>query len=307
MHVSVLLQESIDGLNIQEDGTYVDCTLGYAGHSGEILKRIKRGSLFAFDQDQNAILYSKKKLEEIGSNFTIIKSNFSHMKEKLQELNVDAVDGILFDLGVSSPQLDEAERGFSYHQDAWLDMRMDQEQEFSAYDVVNLYSEKELSRIFFQYGEEKYSNSIARGIVRAREEKKIETTLQLVEIIKHSVPEKYSREKHPARKVFQAIRIEVNHELEILEQSLKDASCMLKVGGRLCVITFHSLEDRIVKNLFRSLTEIDSKVKGLPNIPEEYLPDYRLVTTKPISPSNLELEENARSRSSKLRIIERIR
>lgn len=307
MHISVLLQESIDGLNIQENGTYVDCTLGYAGHSGEILKRIKRGSLFAFDQDQNAILYSKKKLEAIGSNFTIIKSNFSYMKEKLHELNVDVVDGILFDLGVSSPQLDDAERGFSYHQDARLDMRMDQEQELSAYDVVNSYSEQELSRIFFQYGEEKYSNSIARGIVRFREERKIESTLQLVEIIKHSVPEKYSREKHPARKVFQAIRIEVNHELEILEQSLKDASSILKVGGRLCVITFHSLEDRIVKNLFRSLTEVDSKVKGLPNIPAEYLPDYQLITTKPIFPSNLELEENARSRSSKLRIIERIR
>lgn len=307
MHISVLLQESIDSLNIKEDGIYVDCTLGYAGHSGEILKRIKRGSLFAFDQDQTAIDYSKQKLEKIGSNFTIIKSNFSFLKEKLQELGVEKVDGILFDLGVSSPQLDDAERGFSFHQDAKLDMRMDQEQELSAYEVVNQYPEKELVRIFFQYGEEKYANGIAKSIVKARSEKEIETTLELVEIIKNSVPEKYRREKHPARKVFQAIRIEVNHELEILESSLRDALSMLDIHGRLAVITFHSLEDRIVKNLFRSLTQIDEKVKGLPKIPENYLPDYQLVTTKAIIPSKKELEENERSRSSKLRVIERIK
>jgi len=307
MHKSVLLQESIDCLNIKEDGVYVDGTLGYAGHSGEILKRIKRGSLFAFDQDQTAINYSKQKLEKIGSNFTIIKSNFSFLKEKLQELGVEKVDGVLFDLGVSSPQLDDASRGFSFHQDAKLDMRMDQEQELSAYEVVNQYSEKELARIFFQYGEEKYANGIAKNIVKARNEKVIETTLELAEIIKNSVPEKYRRAKHPARKVFQAIRIEVNHELEILENSLIDALSMLDIGGRLAVITFHSLEDRIVKNLFRSLTQIDDKVKGLPKIPEKYLPDYQLVTTKAISPSKEELEENERSRSSKLRVIERIR
>lgn len=307
MHISVLLQESIDSLNIKEDGIYVDCTLGYAGHSSEILKRIKRGSLFAFDQDQTAIDYSKQKLEKIGSNFTIIKSNFSFLKEKLQELGVEKVDGILFDLGVSSPQLDDATRGFSFHQDAKLDMRMDQEQELSAYEVVNQYPEKELVRIFFQYGEEKYANGIAKNIVKARSEKEIETTLELVEIIKNSVPEKYRREKHPARKVFQAIRIEVNHELEILESSLNDALSILDVGGRLSVITFHSLEDRIVKNLFRSLTQIDEKVKGLPKIPENYLPDYQLITTKAILPSKEELEQNERSRSSKLRVIERIK
>lgn len=307
MHISVLLEESIDSLNIKEDGTYVDCTLGYAGHSSEILKRIKRGSLFAFDQDQEAINYSTKKLASVGSNFTIIKSNFSYLKEKLAEKNITKVDGILFDLGVSSPQLDEKERGFSYHEDARLDMRMDREKEFSAYELVNTYSEKDLARIFFQFGEEKYSNSIARNIVKERESKPIETTLQLVEVIKHSVPEKYSREKHPARKVFQAIRIEVNHELDILEQSLKDAASILEIGGRLSVITFHSLEDRIVKNLFKELTDIDSKVKGLPNIPEAYLPEYRLITTKAISPSQEELEMNNRSRSSKLRVIERIR
>lgn len=307
MHISVLLEESIDSLNIKEDGTYVDCTLGYAGHSSEILKRIKRGSLFAFDQDQEAINYSTKKLASVGSNFTIIKSNFSYLKEKLAEKNITKVDGILFDLGVSSPQLDEKERGFSYHEDARLDMRMDREKEFSAYELVNTYSEKDLARIFFQFGEEKYSNSIARNIVKERESKPIETTLQLVEVIKHSVPEKYSREKHPARKVFQAIRIEVNHELDILEQSLKDAASILEIGGRLSVITFHSLEDRIVKSLFKELTDIDSKVKGLPNIPEAYLPEYRLITTKAISPSQEELEMNNRSRSSKLRVIERIR
>lgn len=307
MHISVLLEESINSLNIKEDGTYVDCTLGYAGHSSEILKRIKRGSLFAFDQDQEAINYSTKKLSSVGSNFTIIKSNFSYLKEKLAEKNIEKVDGILFDLGVSSPQLDEKERGFSYHEDARLDMRMDRDKEFSAYELVNTYSEKDLARIFFQFGEEKYSNSIARNIVKERESKPIETTLQLVEVIKHSVPEKYSREKHPARKVFQAIRIEVNHELDILEQSLKDAASILEIGGRLSVITFHSLEDRIVKNLFKELTDIDSKVKGLPNIPEAYLPEYRLITTKAISPSQEELEMNNRSRSSKLRVIERIR
>lgn len=307
MHISVLLEESINSLNIKEDGTYVDCTLGYAGHSSEILKRIKRGSLFAFDQDQEAINYSTKKLASVGTNFTIIKSNFSYLKEKLAEKNIEKVDGILFDLGVSSPQLDEKERGFSYHEDARLDMRMDRDKEFSAYELVNTYSEKDLARIFFQFGEEKYSNSIARNIVKERESKPIETTLQLVEVIKHSVPEKYSREKHPARKVFQAIRIEVNHELDILEQSLKDAASILEIGGRLSVITFHSLEDRIVKNLFKELTDIDSKVKGLPNIPEAYLPEYRLITTKAISPSQEELEMNNRSRSSKLRVIERIR
>ncbi len=307
MHISVLLQESIDSLNIKEDGIFVDCTLGYAGHSSEILKRIKRGSLFAFDQDQDAISYSEQKLKKIGSNFTIIKSNFTCLKKKLQELGINRVDGILFDLGVSSPQLDEASRGFSFHQDAKLDMRMDRDQELSAYEVVNQYSEEELARIFFQYGEEKYARGIAKNIVKARNERNIETTLELVEIIKISVPEKYRREKHPARKVFQAIRIEVNHELEILEGSLKDAASMLNPHGRLSVITFHSLEDRIVKNLFRSLTQIDDKVRGLPNIPEEYLPDYKLITAKAICPSKEELEMNERSRSSKLRVIERIK
>lgn len=307
MHISVLLNESIESLKIKEDGIYVDCTLGYAGHSSEILKRIKRGKLFAFDQDINAINSSRERLSQIGSNFTIIKSNFRYMKEKLAELGIDKVDGILFDLGVSSPQLDEKDRGFSYHQDAKLDMRMDLDSDFSAYNVVNEYDEKQLAKIFFEYGEEKYSNSIAKNIVRERQIKPIETTFELVEIIKRSVPEKYSRDKHPARKVFQAIRIEVNHELEILEQSIKDAASILAEDGILSVITFHSLEDRIVKNVFKELSSVDKMVKGLPNIPLEYLPDYELVTNKAIIPSIEELENNNRSRSSKLRVLKRIK
>ena len=307
MHISVLLKESIDSLNIKEDGIYVDCTLGYAGHSSEILKRIKKGRLFAFDQDQEAINASNEKLSSINNNYTIIKSNFVNLKEKLNELDIFEVDGILFDLGVSSPQLDDDYRGFSYHSDARLDMRMDRDNNFSAWDIVNSYNEKDLARIIFQYGEEKFANSIARNIVKKRQEKTIDTTFELVEVIKNSMPEKAKRDKHPARKTFQAIRIETNHELEILESSMRDALSMLKVGGILSVITFHSLEDRIVKNVFKEVTEVDKKVKGLPNIPEEYLPDYELVNHKAISPSDEELKLNNRSRSSKLRVIKRIK
>ena len=307
MHISVLLKESIDSLNIKEDGIYVDCTLGYAGHSSEILKRIKKGHLYAFDQDKIAIAAANEKLAKISSNYTIIKSNFVNLKNRLNELGIDKVDGILFDLGVSSPQLDEDERGFSYHKDARLDMRMDLDSNFSAWDVVNTYSEKDLARILFTYGEEKYGNSIAKNIVKARENKSIDTTFELVDIIKKSVPEKYMREKHPARRSFQAIRIEVNHELEILEKSMRDALDMLKVGGILSVITFHSLEDKIVKTVFKEKTEIDKMVRGLPNIPDEYLPDFELVTNKAIVPSDEELETNNRSRSSKLRVIKRIK
>ena len=307
MHISVLLEESINSLEIKENGIYVDCTLGYAGHSSEILKRIKDGHLYAFDQDKIAIAAANDKLKNISSNYTIIKSNFVNMKEKLNELGITEVDGILFDLGVSSPQLDCDERGFSYHKDARLDMRMDLDSNFSAWDVVNTYSEKDIARILFTYGEEKYGNSIAKNIVREREKKSIDTTFELVEIIKKSVPEKYMREKHPARRTFQAIRIEVNHELEILDKSIRDALSLLKVNGILSVITFHSLEDKIVKNIFKEKTEIDKMVKGLPNIPEEYLPDYELVNNKAIVPSDKELEENNRSRSSKLRVIKRIK
>ncbi len=307
MHISVLLNESIEGLNLKEDGIYVDCTLGYAGHSSEILRRVRRGYLFAIDQDKDAIISSEKRLKEIGDNFTIIKSNFSCLKEELLKRNVKFVDGFLFDLGVSSVQLDETERGFSYHHDAKLDMRMDQDAKLTAYDVVNTYPESKLREIFFKYGEEKYSASIAKNIVKYRENKKIETTLELADIIANSVPMKAKREHHPARRVFQAIRIEVNHELDILEDSIKDALSMLNIGGRICIITFHSLEDRIVKNVFKECTDIDPKVKGLPDIPDEYLPDFKLINKNVIVPSQEELEVNNRSRSAKLRIIERIK
>ena len=307
MHISVLLNESIDGLNLKEDGIYLDCTLGYAGHSSEILKRIKKGYLFAIDQDKDAINASEKKLSSIGNNFTIIKSNFKDLKKELQERNVNFVDGILFDLGVSSVQLDETDRGFSYHNDAKLDMRMDQDAKLSAYDVVNYYEESKLREIFYKYGEEKFASVIARNIVKYRQNKKIETTLELANIISASYPMKAKKEHHPARKVFQAIRIEVNHELDILEDALKDALSILNVHGRVCVITFHSLEDRIVKNVFKEYTEIDPKVKGLPNIPDDYLPNYKLINKSVIVPTDIELNNNNRSRSAKLRIIERIK
>ncbi len=306
MHVSVLLNESIENLNIKEDGIYVDCTLGFAGHSKEILKRIKKGKLFAFDQDGEAINYSKKILDQISGNYEIIKSNFAFIKSELNKRGIEKVDGVLFDLGVSSVQLDEAERGFSFHKDAKLDMRMDTDQSFSAYDVVNDYSKEELEKIFFNYGEEKYSRSIASAIVRERENKKIETTLKLTEIIRESVPEKYRRTHHPARKVFQAIRIEVNKELDVFTKALNDAIDMLNPGGRICVITFHSLEDRICKKIFKEKSEIDSVFKGLPDkdIPLEYRPELKLITK--IKPSKKELADNNRSRSSILRVAEKM-
>jgi len=306
-HISVLLNETISSLNLNENSVIVDATLGYGGHSSYILERIDKGYLFAFDQDSEAIRHSTDRLNEIGTNFTIIKSNFVHLKEELNNRNVKEVDGVIFDLGVSSPQLDEDERGFSYHKDAKLDMRMDQDQKLSAYEVVNNYKKEDLARIFFNYGEDKFANNIARKIVEYRETKPIETTLELVDVIKSAVPMKFKIDKHPARQIFQAIRIEVNHELDVIEPALNQALDLLKVGGRVCVITFHSLEDRIVKNLFKEKTMIDDKVKGLPNIPEEYLPDFRLVYNKPIEASKEELERNPRSRSAKLRVIERIK
>ena len=306
-HISVLLEESIKALNLKEDSTIVDCTLGYGGHSSYILQRIKRGALFAFDQDSEATRHSTERLKAIGTNFTIINSNFVNLKEELAKRGVEKVDGILFDLGVSSPQLDDASRGFSYHEDARLDMRMNKDNPLSAYEVVNNYEEQDLVNIFYKYGEDKFSKNIARKIVEYRKSKKIETTLELVEIIKSAVPMKERLKKHPARQIFQAIRIEVNHELDVLEPALEQALSMLKVGGRVAVITFHSLEDRIVKNIFKEKCKIDEKVKGLPNIPDEYLPDFKLVVNKAILPSEEELEKNSRSRSAKLRVIERIK
>ena len=306
-HVSVLLNESISSLNLKENSIIVDATLGYGGHSSSILDRIKKGYLFAFDQDSEAIRHSTDRLSKIGTNFTIIKSNFKNMKEELNKRGIEHVDGVLFDLGVSSPQLDDAERGFSFHEDAPLDMRMDREQKLTAYDVVNNYSKEDLARIFLKYGEDKFSNNIAKKIVEYRTTKKIETTLELVEIIKTAVPMKFRIDKHPARQIFQAIRIEVNHELDVIEPAINQALEMLNVGGRVAVITFHSLEDRLVKNIFREKCKIDEKLKGLPNIPEEYLPDFRLVENKAIVPSEEELERNPRARSSKLRVIERVK
>ena len=300
-HKSVLLDECIENLNLKDDSIIVDCTLGYGGHSSEILKRISKGHLFAFDQDLEAISNSKQRLDEIGSNYEIINSNFVNIKEELNKRGIDGVDSILYDLGVSSPQLDEDYRGFSFHKDAKLDMRMDTSKTLDAYFVVNNYSYEKLVEIFYKYGEEKYASSIARGIINSRP---IETTLELVEVIKNNVPEKYKRDKHPARKVFQAIRIEVNDELNVFEKSLIDSLELLNVGGRICVITFHSLEDKICKNIFKRVSSIDDTMKKLPVIPDEYLPKYKVIKT--IEPSKNELEENNRARSAKLRIIERI-
>ena len=306
-HIIVLLQESISSLNLKENSIVVDATLGYGGHSSNILERVNKGYLFAFDQDSEAIRYSTDRLNKIGTNFTIIKSNFVNMKEELNKRDINKVDAVLFDLGVSSPQLDDESRGFSFHNDARLDMRMDREQKLSAYEVVNEYSEQDLSRIFYKYGEDKFSKSIARKIVEYRKNKPIETTLELVEVIKSGVPMKYRINKHPARQIFQAIRIEVNHELDVIEPALSQALELLRVGGRVAVITFHSLEDRLVKNYFKEKTKVDDKVKGMPNIPDEYLPDFKLVVNKAIIPSEEEIENNPRARSSKLRVIERIK
>jgi len=307
MHYTVMKNESILGLNLKNEGVYVDATLGYAGDSSEILKRVKKGFLFAFDQDIDAIKASDNLLKSIGGNYLIIKSNFLYIKEELEKRNIYSVDGILFDLGVSSPQLDTIERGFSFHNDAILDMRMDKSNPISAKDIINTYDEKKLSDIIFRYGEEKYAKNIARNIVRKRKEKKITTTLELVDIIKMSMPYKDTIKSHPARRTFQAIRIEVNHELDILEDSLRKALSILNVGGRIVVITFHSLEDKIVKDVFKSVSETPKKIRGLPNIPDEYLPDFKIINTRPIVPTEEELEENYRSRSAKLRIIERIK
>ena len=298
-HKSVLLNEVIKYLNLKQGGKYIDATVGYGGHSSHILKEIgKEGVLFAFDQDDEAISYSTKRLSEIGNNFTIFKSNFVNMKKYVNE----KVDGILFDLGVSSPQLDDGDRGFSFHKDAVLDMRMDKNNPLDARKVVNEYSYDDLVRIFYKFGEEKYAKPIAKRIINSRP---INTTLELAEIIKESVPISYRNKSHPARKVFQAIRIEVNHELDILESSLNDAFDLLNVGGRLAVITFHSLEDKIVSNVFKKLCSDDESTKKLPFVPDELKAKAKIIVK--LTPSEEELNENNRSRSSKLRVIERVR
>jgi len=302
MHISVLLEESIRYLNLKDDSVIVDATLGYGGHSSNILAKIPKGFLYAFDQDKEAIKEASKKLASVGSNYEIINTNFVNLKKELNKRNIK-VDGILFDLGVSSPQLDNAERGFSFHKDAKLDMRMNQDDKFTAYEVVNEYPYEKLTDIFYKYGEEKYASVLAKAIIRYRETKKIESTLELAEIIKENVPEKYRRQGHPARKVFQAIRIEVNNELEVFKTALIDALDLVKPGGRICVITFHSLEDRICKQIFNEVSSIPKELRKLPVIPEEYKPKFKVVAN--IAPSKKEIEENARSRSARLRVIER--
>lgn len=302
-HYSVMKNESINNLNLKEDGIYVDATLGYAGHSKEILNVVKKGFLYAFDADLEAINYSNEELKKIGTNFKIFHTNFANLKETLNDIKVD---GILFDLGVSSPQIDDSLRGFSFMHEAKLDMRMNKDQKFSAYDVVNDYTKEDLINIFYSYGEEDKSKFIANEIVKYRENKKIETTKELVSIIKNSVGAKYFNQKHPERQIFQAIRIEVNNELNVLEMVLPDAISLLKSGGRICVITFHSLEDRIVKRIFKKYSEVDDLVKGLPEIPKEYKPIIKIINKKPIEASEDEIKNNSRSKSAKLRVIERI-
>lgn len=302
MHESVLLKESIDYLNLNSKSIVVDCTLGYAGHSSNILKKIKEGFLYAFDQDKEAIIKADERLKKINTNYEIINKNFVNLKEEIKK-RTDKVDGILFDLGVSSPQLDEDYRGFSFHKDAPLDMRMNKDQKLSAYEVVNNYSKEDLTKILKTYGEEKYANAIAEGIAKSREKKKIETTLELVEIIKANVPEKYKRDKHPARKTFQAIRIEVNDELNVFKKALKDALDLIDINGRICVITFHSLEDKICKQIFNEVSNVPKELQSLPILPEKYKPKYKVIAH--IKSTKEEIEKNNRSRSATLRVIER--
>ena len=306
-HVSVLLNECLEGLNIKENGIYVDGTLGGAGHSSEILKRLsKEGRLIGIDQDTDALKAAKERLENI-SNVTFVHSNFSNIENVLNNLNIDGVDGILMDLGVSSYQLDEGERGFSYMKDAPLDMRMNRENDFSAYNVVNEYSEEDLYRIIRDYGEEKFAKRIASFIVENRQEKNIETTLELVEIIKNAIPAKARREgPHPAKRTFQAIRIEVNSELSILNKTIEDGVGKLNKGGRMAIITFHSLEDRIVKNKFRDLAVSCRCPKEFPVCVCGEKAKVKIISRKAIEPTKEEVEINPRSRSAKLRVIEKL-
>ena len=306
-HVSVLLNECLDALNIKEDGIYVDGTLGGGGHSSEILKRLsENGRLIGIDQDTDALKAAAIRLQNFN-NVTFVHNNFYNIKQILDDLDIEEVDGILMDLGVSSYQLDTGERGFSYMKDAPLDMRMNRENELSAYEVVNTYSEDELYRIIRDYGEEKFAKRIATFIVNAREEKNIETTLELVEIIKNAIPAKARREgPHPAKRTFQAIRIEVNSELSILNRAIEDGVSKLSKGGRMAIITFHSLEDRIVKNKFRDLAVACRCPKEFPICVCGEKAKVKVISRKAIDPSKEEVEMNPRSRSAKLRVIEKL-
>lgn len=307
-HVSVMLNEAVEGLNIRPDGIYVDCTLGGAGHSSEILKRLTTGHLYCFDQDETAIAAAKERLEKVGHQFTIIRSNFKNIDSELMRYGVDKVDGILFDLGVSSPQFDEGYRGFSYNHDAYLDMRMDRNASLNAHDIVNNWSYEQLVEILYKYADEKFAKQIARKIEKRRAEKPIDTTFELVEIIKEAIPA-YARRKggHPAKRTFQALRIAVNDELNVFDVALKKALELLNVNGRIAVITFHSLEDKICKYTFHDVSQLKDVSKGLPIIPLEMQPKYKLVNKKAVVAGEEELKANHRAHSAKLRVIERVR
>ncbi|WP_322901686.1 16S rRNA (cytosine(1402)-N(4))-methyltransferase RsmH [Mycoplasmopsis felis] len=296
LHYSVMLNETIDSLNIKEDGIYVDLTLGMGGHSEQILKRLKTGHLYAFDKDDFALNYSKNRLSKISNNFTLIKSDFRYFKEKLNNLNVLKVDGIIADLGVSSPQLDTPERGFSYNKDSVLDMRMDQTQQLTAYDIVNNYSVEKLVNIFKIHADVKLPKLVAKAIVLNRP---INTTLELVDIIKNTYPSAILRQKHPAKTIFQAIRIEVNDELNSLKEMLDNALSLLNKNGTLSIITFHSIEDRIVSRYLKEISKSDIPSK-MP------IQDNKIFLTKKIPPSDFEVSQNRRSKSAKLRILKKL-
>ncbi|WP_414826971.1 16S rRNA (cytosine(1402)-N(4))-methyltransferase RsmH [Apilactobacillus kunkeei] len=308
-HETVLLKEAVDGLNIKPDGIYIDCTLGGGGHSARILSQLTSGHLYSFDQDEVAIEYNKTNLKQYidEDKVTFVRSNFRYIQEEMNKLGIQSVDGILYDLGVSSPQFDDASRGFSYQHDARLDMRMDQRNPLDAWKIVNEWTYEKLVKIFFRYGEEKFSKQVARAIERNRENHSIDTTEQLVDVIKEGIPAAARRHGgHPAKKVFQALRIAVNDELGALEESLEKAIDLIDVNGRVSVITFQSLEDRLVKTMFKEKTTIEDLPSGLPIIPDNMKPDYKLINRKPILPSDDELRDNHRSHSAKLRVIERI-
>ncbi|MCM1245438.1 MAG: 16S rRNA (cytosine(1402)-N(4))-methyltransferase RsmH [Roseburia sp.] len=306
-HVSVLLEECIEGLCIKPDGIYVDGTLGGAGHGYEVCRRLsEKGRFVGIDQDEDALRASAERLREFGSRAAVVKSNYTYIKEVLKEQKIDGVDGILLDLGVSSYQLDTEERGFSYMADAPLDMRMDRSQQMTARDLVNGYEEEKLYQVIKVYGEERFARSIARNIVRRRKEKEIETTGELVDVIRHSMPAKAKNGKgHPAKRTFQAIRIELNRELEVLQDSLEDMVSVLNDGGRLCIITFHSLEDRIVKNQFRNMENPCTCPPDFPVCVCGKVPQGKVITRKPILPGEEEIKKNKRSKSAKLRIFEK--
>ncbi len=304
-HITVLKNEAVEALNIKPNGIYVDMTLGGGGHSSLILSKLKDGHLYSFDQDDYAITRAREVLDKVGSNYTIIKSNFKNIKSELNKLGVTHIDGVLYDLGVSSFQFDDAERGFSYRFDAPLDMRMNRDQELNAKTIINEWSVNDLITIFYKYGEEKFSKQIAFAIEKARKTKTINTTFELVDIIKSALPPKVLRQKgHPAKQVFQALRVAVNDELQVFEVSLNDALSMLNKGGRAVVITFQSLEDKICKHTFKEKSTLDIPF-GVPMATKDKVADFSLITRQAVLPSKDELENNNRSHSAKMRVLER--